>query len=226
MKGIITWQKEIKDWPFQLPELEIDPLKTGLLIVDISNHDSVTIKRALPNSIKLQHFFRQNGLPVLYCLVGSLLPDARDQHIKRRLTWLRKSAIDPPTLCPKGTSTYEVHRELGPLPTELIIDKNSQGAFNSSAIDYYLQALDIQNLVITGTATSHCVENTARDANDRGYNVILVEDACGDVEINNHQVTMKTFARAFGTVKSTAEVINDFSRLLTREFTDKKELNE
>lgn len=211
--GTITWQKEREDWPFRLPELAIDPLRTALLIVDMSNQDQTNVRRALPNTIKLKDFFRQQGLPVIYLLVGSLLPDARDQHLKRRLTWMRRSANEPPYLCPKGTWEYEVKQELKPLPGEPVIDKNSQGAFNSSVIDNYLRAFNVQNLVVAGIATSHCVETTARDAADKGYNVILAEDACSDSD-PVHQITMRTFAEILGAVKSTAEVIADLSRLL------------
>lgn len=216
MQGTIAWQKDSVSWPFQLPDLRIEPHKTALLIVDMSNF-SETLANALPNNIKLLNFFRENRLVVMYCLVGSLLPDARDVHLKRRLTWLRKSASQPVNLCPKGSFGYEVVAALKPLPTEPVIDKNTQGVFNSSAIDQYLRAMDVHNLVITGVATSHCVENSARDAADRGYNVILVDDACNDKERNQHRVTMQTFARFFGAVKSTAEVITDLSRLLARE---------
>lgn len=214
--GAVIWQKGIEGWPFLLHEMEIDPLKTALLIVDISNHYSRSVERILPNNVKLQNFFRENGLPVLYCLVGSLLPDARDQHIKRRLTWRRSSADEQPRAWPRGTFDYAVHEKLKPLPSELIIDKDSQGAFASTAIDYYLRSLGIQNLVVTGVATAHCVESTARDAADRGFNVILVEDACADGEIKKHNVTMHTFPRFFGALKSTDEVITDLRRLVAK----------
>ncbi|MBI4331594.1 MAG: cysteine hydrolase [Chloroflexi bacterium] len=215
MQGAIAWQKDSGNWPFQLPELLIDPSRTGLLIVDMSNF-SETAAKVVPNNIKLLNFFRENKLVVMYCLVGSLLPDARDVHLKRRLTWQRKSGTQPLTLCPKGSFDYEVVEALRPLPAEPVIDKNSRGAFNSSVIDHYLRAMDVQNLVVTGVGTSACVEGTARDAADRGYNVILVSDACNGSDRDQHRVTLHTFPRFFGAVKSTAEIIADLSGLLAK----------
>lgn len=213
MKGTLDWQKNVIDWPQKLPELEIDVLKTALLIVDMQNSSDLPLK-VLPNNIKLRDFFQQQGLKVVYLRVGQQLPDGRDYHIKRQLTWLRASATAPPTLCPKGSPTYEIREELKPSASELVIDKNTGSAFNSSSIDYHLWAMGIQNLVICGIATARCVENTARDAADKGYNVILVEDACGDRIVDNHQATMHTFARVLGAVKTTSEIIDNLSQLI------------
>lgn len=219
MKRTIEWQKNINNWPYCLAEMEIDPLKSALLIIDISNDSAEHVYGVMPQIIKLRSFFRQHKLPVIYTLVGSFLPDGRDRHVKFRLAWRKSAAKEPENIRAKGTWAYQVREELKPLlPEELIVDKNSGSAINSSSMDHYLRAMNIQNLVICGTVTSRCVENTARDAADRGYNVILVEDACGDSVKQNHQTTMHTFSRVLGSVKSSSEVIADFSRLLTNQF--------
>ena len=114
-----------------------------------------------------------------------------------------------------GTWNHQVVDELTPEPGELVIDKNSSGPFNSSGIDRYLQAAGLQNLVFWGAATSRCVDNTARGAADRGYNVILVDDACVDPVQRNHCTTVRTFGDAFGAVKPTDEVIVQLGALAT-----------
>lgn len=216
MKRTINWQKDNNVWPYCLSKLVIDPIKSALLIVDISNDSAEHVCGVMPQIIKLRAFFRQHKLPVIYTLVGSFLPDGRDRHIKFRLTWRKSTASEPENIRAKGTWAYQVRDELKPLlPEEMVVDKNSGSALNSSSLDHYLRGMDIQNLVICGTVTSRCVENTARDAADRGYNVILVEDACGDSIKQNHQTTMHTFSRVLGSVKSSSEVIADFSQLLT-----------
>ncbi len=214
MKGIIAWQRSSKDRPFQLPQLAIDLAGTALLVVDMQNKFSVQVREVVPNNLRLLNFFRENKLPVIFIRVGSLLPDAGDLHIKRRLTWLRGSESQSITICCRGIQDHDITEALKPLPAEPVIDKNSQGAFNSSAIDRYLGAMGVRNLVVTGVATSHCVEGTARDAADRGYNVILVSDACNDRERNKHLATMDTFGRFFGAMKTTTEVIGDLTGLL------------
>jgi biuret amidohydrolase len=98
-----------------------------------------------------------------------------------------------------------------------VIDKNATSAFTASALDVYLRNLSVQNLVITGTSTNHCVDNTARDAADRGFNVILVDDACADGSVQGHCATMTTFPRHFGIVRRADEVIRLFAELMLPE---------
>ncbi|MBI4333742.1 MAG: cysteine hydrolase [Chloroflexi bacterium] len=218
MKGSIGWQKETPDWPHTLSELTIDTEKTALLIVDVQNNSPAVVYKILPNIVRLRNFFRQHKLLIVYIALGTFLPDGRDRHIKRRLTWHKRSAIDPEQVLTKEALAYQIRDELQPLaPDELVIDKNSGGAFNSSAMDHYLSAMAIQNVVVCGIATHGCVENTARDAADRGYNVILAGDACATTSAEGHRITVHTFCRLLGSVKSTSEVLDEFSRLLSGE---------
>ena len=214
MKGVIPWQTD-PDWPHGLRELEIDPQRTALLMVDIQNYSSKN-QQIAPNCTLLRDFFHAHGLEVVYLRVGHLLPDRGDMHPKRALSWLRLRDRELPAVL-KGTREHDIIDVLAPLPGELVIDKNSTSAFNSSALERYLHALEVQNLVLCGGATSHCVDNTARGAADWGYNVVLVEDACIDPSPQNHAITMRSFGRAFGAVKSTSQVIKELEALLAQE---------
>jgi biuret amidohydrolase len=211
MLHTIPWQAP--NTPLALRELDIDPERTALLIVDMQAY-SGQAPHVVANNVRLLELWRDRARPVVFLRVGSLLPDAQDQHPKRRISWGRGEGAVEPFRCPLGTPGYEVRAELAPLPTELVLDKNGTGAFNTSAIDHYLRNLGVQNLVITGVSTNHCVDTTARDAADRGYNVILVEDACADSSASGQCATMSAVARHFGVVRSTDEVIGLFTGLL------------
>ena len=100
-----------------------------------------------------------------------------------------------------------------PNPGELVINKNSNGAFNSTPIDQILRNMGIDTLVIAGVVTNACVETTARDAADRGYNCILVEDGCASYEEISHEMTLRSFARLFGKVMNTDDVISLLERI-------------
>jgi nicotinamidase-related amidase len=230
MRGTITWQDPA--WPGAIPFLEIDLDYLGLIVVDVQYscaHPERTPGREradpelfarwtariqdllIPNTQRLLAWFREHERPVIYTRVGSLLPDAEDQHAKRRLSWLRPSQDAPPYRSPVGSPDYDILPDIAPRPGELIVDKNASGAFNSSAIDFHLHQLSLHTLVITGVSTFACVDNTARDAADRGYNVILVEDACAGAAGREaaHVATLRTMARHLGAVKSTAQLLDE-----------------
>jgi biuret amidohydrolase len=67
--------------------------------------------------------------------------------------------------------------------------------------------MGIDGLIIAGVVTNVCVETTARDAADRGYKCILVDDACAAQSQEFHDSTLRTFAMVFGKVRTTSEVI-------------------
>ena len=213
MKGVIPWQTD-GDWPHSLAELEIDLRRTALIVVDVQNYSKKN-SAIVPQCLRLREFFHQHGLEVIYLRVGSLLPGRRDMHRKRAIAWMVTPEGDPPMPMDvhPGTHNHDIVEELLPLDGELVINKNSSGAFNSSSIDRYLQAMGVQNLVFCGSATSRCVDNTARGAADRGYNVMLIEDACIDPVDRNHCTTMRTFGRAFGSVKTTDQVLSQLGAL-------------
>ena len=230
MRGSITWQDPT--WPGAIPFVDIDLDRLGLVIVDVqyscadpertpgrSRSDPEVFEAwrrritdlLIPNTQRLLAWFREHERPVIYTRVGSLLPDAEDQHAKRRISWLRSSQDAPPYRSPLGSPDYDILPSVGPLPGELVIDKNASGAFNSSAIDFHLRQLGLETLVMTGVSTFACVDNTARDAADRGYNVILAEDACAGAAGSGaaHDATLRTLGRYLGSVKSTRQLLDE-----------------
>ena len=96
---------------------------------------------------------------------------------------------------------------LAPLPGELVIDKNTSSAFNSTGIEWLLRNLGAETLVFAGMATDMCVETTARDAADRGFNAIIVEDAAATFFERHHRAALSGFARVFGQVWSAERVL-------------------
>jgi nicotinamidase-related amidase len=96
---------------------------------------------------------------------------------------------------------------LKPLENEIVLPKTASGVFNSTAVDQILRNLGIENLVVTGVVTNNCVENAVRDACDRGYAVILVEDGCAAVTEELHLAALRAMRDHFAKVKSTAEVL-------------------
>ena len=154
----------------------------------------------LPRIVQLRAHFHRLQRPVLHVTLGSALPDASDapRHMRKLLASCSNHV---------GSREHEILDELKPVVGEHVLRKTTVGAFASTPIDSLLRSLRVDQLYMVGVSTNMCVETTAREAADRGYQVTLVEDACGTTFEDLHQVTMRNFQRLFGRVASTAEAI-------------------
>jgi nicotinamidase-related amidase len=79
----------------------------------------------------------------------------------------------------RGEYGHEIVDELAPLPGEVVIDKPGKGAFYSTDLDEVLAAAGITHLIVTGVTTEVCVHTTVREANDRGYECLVLADCVG-----------------------------------------------
>jgi nicotinamidase-related amidase len=163
---------------------------------------------AVPNASLLLEGFRTAGCRVVFTRHGPLLADGSDMIARRRRRDVDAVAsTGTPALWHCGTFEHEVIAALAPAAGELVIDKNTSSAFNSTGFEWLLRNLEVETLVVAGMATDMCVETTARDAADRGFNVILVEDATATFFERHHRAALSGFARVFGQVWDTAQVL-------------------
>ncbi len=86
----------------------------------------------------------------------------------------------------RGEPGWEIIPELQPIAGEAIIDKPGKGSFLATDFDLVLQTKGIRNIVLTGVTTDVCVHTTMRDANDRGYECLVLSDCTGAIKLENH----------------------------------------
>jgi len=86
----------------------------------------------------------------------------------------------------KGTDQFNIIDELAPAPGEDVIDKPGKGSFYQTELDLLLHTQGIKNLIVAGVTTDVCCHTTMRDANDRGYECLLLSDCTGATDYGNY----------------------------------------
>lgn len=211
-----------------LPPFRLEPRRTALIVVDLQyasgsrthglgrrlqesgreGEGSYRFDRiestVVPNVRRLLAAARATGTRVVYLTVGSQMPDYSDlpRHMRGLAEWVGNTT---------GRREHEILDEVAPRPGELVLNKTTTSGFNSAPLDHTLRAWGVASLVIVGISTNSCVETTARDAADLGYETLVVEDACGAARQEFHEATLVSIRRQFGRVASTDEVIAELS---------------
>jgi len=147
-------------------------------------------------------------LPLVYTAIGCCLPDGQDlNQMWKDLDRLSMEVMGRRMFPMVGEESWHVDDSVAPLPGELVLNKTSSGTLNSTMLDQTLRNLGMQSLVVCGVTTDVCVETTARDAADRGFQVIIAEDACAAFSPELHRSALQAFSLAFGRVRQTAEIL-------------------
>ncbi len=147
---------------------------------DILGNDVSLLRAIVPTLKRLLDGFRAMGLPIIHTIECHQpdLSDCPPAKIKRGQGELTIGSEGPMgRILIKGEPGNGIIPELAPLPGEFVIHKPGKGAFYATGLETILQEHNITHLFITGVTTEVCVQTTMREANDRGYECLMIEDA-------------------------------------------------
>jgi nicotinamidase-related amidase len=152
----------------------------------------------IPNVQRLQAKARAKGVEIIHIHVASKTADGRDSTLRYKALGLRT---------PRDTKEAQFLDEVAPQGDELVINKVTSSAFNSTNIDRLLRNMGIRDLIITGVVTNGCIESTTRSAAELDYGTILVEDATAAMAPQLHEHAVLSMSYKDAIIKSTDEVL-------------------
>jgi biuret amidohydrolase len=197
-----------------------DPATTALVIIDMQRdfierggfgdalgNDVSRLERIIPVAKELLAICRDEAMMIVHTREAHR-PDLSDCPVSKRMRGAPRLRIGDPgpmgRILVAGEPGNEIIPELRPRRGELVLNKPGKGAFYATPLERELRAAGITHLIVAGVTTEVCVQTTMREANDRGFDCLLVEDATESYFPEFKKATLKMICAQGGIVGWTA----------------------
>jgi len=192
-----------------------DPRRSALVVVDMQNDfcNPADYPESVPMLPRLQRLINESRRASVQVIFTQVNHDATNDST----VWVSRRATGRKDIVKAGTSGAEYHPDFQPQPGDIDIVKHRYSAFIGTPLEMNLRTLGIETLFMTGIATNVCVESTLRDAFQRDFYVVLVEDCCAAGTRALHEGTVDNTRRHFGGLVATSdEVVEAWSEVAAR----------
>lgn len=209
-----------------------DPRRCALMIIDMQRdfvdpggfgealgNDVSLLRKAVPPTMRVLAAARGAGMLVIHTREGHK-PDLSDLPPAKKARGKLKAGIGDPgpmgRILVRGEYGHDIIDELKPAAGEPIVDKPGKGAFYATDLAAILEKHDIRQLIVCGVTTEVCVNTTVREANDRGYDCLVLEDCVASYfpEFQRVGIAMiKAQGGIFGWVSDSARLLSVLGRI-------------
>jgi biuret amidohydrolase len=200
--------------PAQPYGFALDPATTALLVIDMQRdflepggfgellgNDVSLLQSAVEPLKQVLAAARAAGLAVVHTREGHR-PDLSDCPPAKRARGGLETGIGDPgpngRILVRGEPGHDIVDELAPGPGEVVLDKPGKGSFYATDLELILRNRGITSLIVTGVTTEVCVHTTVREANDRGFECLVLADCCGSYFPEFHEVALRMIAAQGG----------------------------
>ena len=204
----------------------LQPCACALLIIDMQRdflepggfgeslgNDVSQLRRSIPPLKRVLAAWRNRELPVIHTREGHL-PDLTDLPGNKKAPPGTRGIGDPGPMgriLVRGEPGHAIIDEVAPTAGEPVIDKPGKGAFWATGLHELLRERRIQQLVVAGVTTEVCVHTTVREANDRGYRCLVLEDCTASYFPHFHSAALAMIhsqGGIFGWVSGSESLLN------------------
>lgn len=216
-------------------QFRFEPAHTALLVIDMQRdfvepggfgaslgNDVAPLRAVVPPLQRVLETARAAELMVVFTREGHRpdLSDCPPAKRRRGEPAMRIGDVGPMgRILVRGEAGHAIVEELAPLPGETVIDKPGKGSFHATDLDRLLRAAGIGSLLVTGVTTEVCVHTTVREANDLGYECLVLADCVGSYFPQFHQAGLAMISAQggiFGWVGPSAGVVEALRQLTHR----------
>ena len=196
------WKRAFRSFYYETAEdpddIELDPARTAVLIIDIQNtyiepketaeenrrwqpfFDRMT-GTVVPNASRLLDWARAKGIEVIFARIACQTDDGRDRSLSQKKPGFNY------LLLPKDREDSQIVDSLAPQGDEIVVTKTTDSALTGTNLRLMLHNIGITHVIVAGIFTDQCVSSTVRSLADESFDVVVVHDACAAATMELHE---------------------------------------